>query len=188
MRVVQARTEAVKLRLKGMPPEAVAEQLDLTIQEVKDLFATYLIENYSELSEIELRLTQLARLEAMISMLWNQVAAGDELSEGKQTANMLKVIEEINKLMGLYKDPLKDAQVQLTKAQTNLIHMVMTEMRGRVLAQVLEGVRAVGRDLELDDTQDEQLRHQVEAGFSQWYAVAYNDSIRTMKETEGITQ
>ena len=47
----------------------------------------------------------------MIGMLYSTVEAGDQFSEGRQTANMLKVIEEINKLLGLHRDPLRDAQV-----------------------------------------------------------------------------
>ncbi len=184
MRVVDARSEAVKLRLKGMMPESVAKELDLSVKEVNDLFSTYLLENYSELGEVELRLTQLARLESMISMLWAQVEAGDQFSEGKQTANMLKVIEEINKLMGLYRDPLRDAQVELTKAHTEKVHMIMTEMRARVLTQVLEGVREISDGLKITDGEQEFLRNQVESRFSQWYAEAYNGSIRTMKELE----
>ena len=127
MKTVDARAEVVRLRLRGATPQSVAEELGLRLEEVQTFFREFLQNNYSDLGEIEMRLTQLARLEAMVGMLYSTVEAGDQFSEGRQTANMLKVIEEINKLLGLHRDPLRDAQVQLTKAQTELVHLVMTD-------------------------------------------------------------
>ena len=132
MRKVDARQEVVRLRLRGTQPQAVADELGLTVEEVHTFFREFLERNYTDLGEVEMRLTQLARLESMVNMLWSTVEAGDQLSEGRQTANMLKVIEEINKLLGLHRDPLRDAQVQLTKVQTELVHLVMTELRTRM--------------------------------------------------------
>lgn len=184
MRKVDARQEVVRLRLRGTQPQAVAEDLGLTVEEVHTFFREFLERNYTDLGEVEMRLTQLARLESMVNMLWSTVEAGDQLSEGRQTANMLKVIEEINKLLGLHRDPLRDAQVQLTKVQTELVHLVMTELRTRMLTQVMQGVRAI---LDAEDTSEqvtEAITIAVDSSWSEWFSSAYDVSIKAVKQIE----
>lgn len=184
MEAVDARSEVVRLRLRGMSPEMVAVNLGLTVVEVNGFFRSFLTTNYSDLGEVELRLTQLARLESMIGMLWNTVESGDQFTEGKQTANMLKVIEAINELMGLHRDPLREAQVQLTKAQTELVHLVMTELRGQMLSKVQTGVREIADRESLSETAREQLAIQVDSGWSKWYAEAYAVAIKSVQQIE----
>lgn len=184
MEAVNARTEVIRRRLKGISPEMVAEDLGLSVVEVNSFFRSFLTTNYSDLGEVELRLTQLARLDSMISMLWDTVQAGDTFTEGRQTANMLKVIEELNKLMGLHRDPLREAQVQLTKAQTELVHLVMTEMRGQMLTKVQAGVREIADRESLDETAREQLSIQVDSSWSKWYAEAYAVAVKSVREIE----
>lgn len=184
MRKVDARQEVVRLRLRGTQPQAVADELGLTVEEVHTFFREFLERNYTDLGEVEMRLTQLARLESMVNMLWSTVEAGDQLSEGRQTANMLKVIEEINKLLGLHRDPLRDAQVQLTKVQTELVHLVMTELRTRMLTQVMQGVRGI---LDAEDTSEqvtEAITIAVDSSWSEWFSSAYDVSIKTVKQIE----
>lgn len=184
MEAVDARQEAVRLRLRGLPPEQVAEKLGLPVEEIQRFLREYLTTNYTDLGEVELRLIQLARLESLVNMLWDAVASGDALTEGKQTANFLKAIEAINELMGLHRDPLKEAQVQLTKAQTELVHLVMTELRGQLLAQVQEAVRAIADREELSEAVREQLSIQVDSGWSKWFASAYDVSIKSIQQIE----
>lgn len=184
MEAIDARSQVVKLRLRGMPPEQIAQQTGLTLEEVNTFFRTFLTNNYSDLGEVELRLTQLARLESMVGMLWNTVEAGDQFTEGKQTANMIKVIEAINELMGLHRDPLKEAQVQLTKAQTELVHLVMTELRGQLLIQLMDGVRGALEAEGVGATASEIIRTLVETSYPKWYAEAYDRSIVTIKQIE----
>lgn len=184
MRKVDARQEVVRLRLRGTQPQAVADELGLTVEEVHTFFREFLQRNYTDLGEVEMRLTQLARLESMVNMLWSTVEAGDQLSEGRQTANMLKVIEEINKLLGLHRDPLRDAQVQLTKVQTELVHLVMTELRTRMLTQVMQGVRGI---LDAEDTSEqvtEAITVAVDSSWSEWFSSAYDVSIKAVKQIE----
>lgn len=184
MRKVDARQEVVRLRLRGTQPQAVADELGLTVEEVHTFFREFLERNYTDLGEVEMRLTQLARLESMVNMLWSTVEAGDQLSEGRQTANMLKVIEEINKLLGLHRDPLRDAQVQLTKVQTELVHLVMTELRTKMLTQVMQGVRGI---LDAEDTSEqvtEAITIAVDSSWSEWFSSAYDVSIKAVKQIE----
>lgn len=184
MRKVDARQEVVRLRLRGTQPQAVADELGLTVEEVHTFFREFLERNYTDLGEVEMRLTQLARLESMVNMLWSTVEAGDQLSEGRQTANMLKVIEEINKLLGLHRDPLRDAQVQLTKVQTELVHLVMTELRTRMLTQVMQGVRGILDAEDMPEQVTEAITIAVDSSWSEWFSSAYDVSIKTVKQIE----
>lgn len=184
MRKVDARQEVVRLRLRGTQPQAVADELGLTVEEVHTFFREFLQRNYTDLGEVEMRLTQLARLESMVNMLWSTVEAGDQLSEGRQTANMLKVIEEINKLLGLHRDPLRDAQVQLTKVQTELVHLVMTELRTRMLTQVMQGVRGILDAEDMSEQVTEAITIAVDSSWSEWFSSAYDVSIKTVKQIE----
>lgn len=184
MRKVDARQEVVRLRLRGTQPQAVADELGLTVEEVHAFFREFLQRNYTDLGEVEMRLTQLARLESMVNMVWNTVEAGDQLTEGRQTANMLKVIEEINNLLGLHRDPLRDAQVQLTKAQTELVHLVMTELRARMLTQVMQGVRGILDTEDLPGPVVEAITTAVDSSWSEWFSSAYDVSIKTVKQIE----
>lgn len=184
MRKVDARQEVVRLRLRGTQPQAVADELGLTVEEVHTFFREFLERNYTDLGEVEMRLTQLARLESMVNMLWSTVEAGDQLSEGRQTANMLKVIEEINKLLGLHRDPLRDAQVQLTKVQTELVHLVMTELRTRMLTQVMQGVRGILDAEDMPEQVSEAITIAVDSSWSEWFSSAYDVSIKTVKQIE----
>lgn len=184
MKAVDARSEVVQLRLRGVPAQSVADELDLDLATVQKFFREFLENNYSDLGEIEMRLTQLARLDAMVNMLWDTVRAGDQISEGRQTANLIKIIEEINKLLGLHRDPLRDAQVQLTKAQTELVHLVFTELRSRMLSQVMQGVRGVIEAEELPDPVIEAVTTAVDSSWSEWFSSAYDVSIKAVKSIE----
>lgn len=182
---VNARQEAIKRRLRGIPTEDVARGLGLTTAEVEGYFRDYLETNYSLLGEVEMRLMQLARLDSMVNTLWDRVNNAHLDEEGKHTANLLKVIEAINALMGLHRDPLRQAQVELTKAQTEMVHTVMAEMRGQMLERTLAGVRAVLREYELDDDQVEMVRTGLESAWGSWFRDAYDVSVKTIKEVEG---
>lgn len=187
---VDPRTEVIKRRLRGQPYETISADLGLTTEQVKDYFRSFLVDNYSDLGEVELRLTQLARLEKMVDFLWDTVQAGDLSSEGKQTANLLKVIEALNELMGLNRDPLRDAQVQLTQAQTELVHTVLAEVRGQMLTHTLQGVREVivqcsrGMDQAVVEQTLEVSRNMLEAAWSDWFASASEKSVELVKRIE----
>jgi len=185
---LDARTESIRRRVRGQTFEKIGQDLGIGSEAAKEYWRSFLVNNYSDLGEVELRLTQLARLERMVDMLWDAVEGGDLGTEGKQTANLLKVLEAVNDLMGLHRDPLKDAQVQLTKAQTDLMHMVMSELRGAMLNQTLEGIRATVDDLGLAPQAAELLRTRIETQWSRWYASATEDSMRSVQMIEQAQQ
>lgn len=182
---VSARQRIIERRLKGVSPEKVARDLDLPLAEVQDTFRSYLIENYSELGEVELRLTQMARLDSIITFLWDQVSAGDFASEGKQTKNLLDVIKELNLLMGLHRDPLRDAKVELTNAQRDLAYMVISQMRAELLNLAAAGVRRSLEASGADPLVVERVRTELESAWGRWYADAYETSVTRIKEVEG---
>jgi 3-methyladenine DNA glycosylase Mpg len=105
--------------------------------------------------------------------------------EGKQAAVLLKVIEAINNLMGLHRDPLRQAQVDLTRAQTELVHTMMAELRGQMLERTMAGVRAVLREFDLREDQVELVRTGLESAWGGWFRDAYDVSVKTIKEVEG---
>lgn len=182
---VNARDEAIKGRLRGIPTETLARNLGLKNEEVEEYFRDYLEENYSRLGEVEMRLMQLARLESLINVLVDRVNNIHLDEEGKQAAVLLKVIEAINNLMGLHRDPLRQAQVDLTRAQTELVHTMMAELRGQMLERTMAGVRAVLREFDLREDQVELVRTGLESAWGGWFRDAYDVSVKTIKEVEG---
>lgn len=184
---VDPRTEVIKRRLRGQTYEAVSADLGLSLERVKEYFRSFLADNYSDLGEVELRLTQLARLERMVDFLWDTVQNGDLSTEGKQTANLLKVIEALNDLMALHRDPLRDAQVQLTQVQTELVHTVLSELRLHLLTQAVQGLREVitdsgeGVEPQVMERLVETSRARLEASWSEWFADASEKSVQLVK-------
>lgn len=187
---VDPRTEVIRRRVRGQPYEVISADLGLSLERVKEYFRSFLADNYSDLGEVELRLTQLARLERMVDFLWDTVQAGDLSTEGKQTANLLKVIEALNELMGLNRDPLRDAQVQLTQVQTELVHTVLAEVRAHMLSKTLQGVREViistseGVEPQVVERVVETSRSALEAGWSDWFAQASEKSVELVKRID----
>lgn len=154
-----------------------------TPEQVHKIWTDYLNKNYSPSTEIEMRFLSLARLERLLDLLWNQVEGGDFATEGKQTANVIKVIERINELMGLNRDPLKEAQVELTKAQTQMVYGILVQLRVSLLNKVMRSVDT----LELDDNQRETTRTQIEASWSDWFHEASTMAWEQVKEGEEVT-
>lgn len=160
----------VQLRVKGDTFADIAAVTGLPAARCAEIFHSYLHESYSHVSELELRWTQLKRLESMLSFLWEIVRSGDALTEGRQSSNALKIIEEINKLMGLYRDPLRDAQVELAKAQAELVYEILANMRSNLLEYVVEGIRAQLE--ELPEHTGDRLKEYIEASWPAWYVEA----------------
>src|SRR5690625_7566421 len=87
--------------IRGRSMASIAERMDITPEEVHEIWRQHLAENYSPWTEIEMRYLSLARMERLLDILWTQVEAGDFATEGKQTTNVIKVIDQINELMAL---------------------------------------------------------------------------------------
>lgn len=183
MKVVDVRKEVVRLRVRGKDFSEIADELNLASAErAREIFFEHMQRSYSESSPEEMRFLQLKRLESMIDFLWDIVKVGDAASEGKQTANVIKIIEEINKLMGLHKDPLVEAQVRLTEAQISVIYETMAAMRTEMLMRALDGLRPVTNKLDAADA--ERVRVAIESGWATWHqeAATYALENATTKE------
>ena len=183
MKVVDVRKEVVRLRVRGKDFGEIADELNLASAErAREIFFEHMQRSYSESSPEEMRFLQLKRLESMIDFLWDIVKVGDAASEGKQTANVIKIIEEINKLMGLHKDPLVEAQVRLTEAQISVIYETMALMRTEMLNRALDGIRSVTNKLDAIDA--ERVRVAIESGWATWHqeAATYALENATTKE------
>lgn len=167
----------VDLRVKGETFVDIAHQVGLPAERCAEIFHKYLHESYSGVSEVEMRLTQLKRLESLLSYLWDIVRSGDAMTEGRQTANAIKIIEQINVLMGVHRDPLRDAQVELTKAQTDLLYGVLTHMRMVMLEHVNNGLRqAFAAHAGVSEDAGEYLREYLESKWPSWHAVSVNEA------------
>lgn len=166
--------------IRGKPMAVIAENMGISPEDVHKIWREHLAENYSPWTEIEMRYLSLARMERLLDLLWNHVEAGDYSTEGKQTANIIKVIEKINELMALNRDPLTEAKVELTKAQTSLIHGLLAQLRVDLLNQVSDAVQ----QLDLPDHQMELVRTQLESQWSSWYHQAAQKALEVARAEE----
>lgn len=183
LEVVDTTREIVNMRVRGKDFGQIADKLGMTAARAREKFLEYMHEAYADSDDVEMRFLQLKRLEKMVDFLWDQVAAGDALTEGKQTANLIKVIEEINKLMGLHRDQLADAQVKLAEAQTALVYEVMSTMRSAMLDRALEDLRPATRNL--DATDAERIRSQIESSWARWHQAAMSEAVVLIEGEEG---
>lgn len=184
-REVDPAQEVVDRRVKGETFADIGAALQLPPERCAQLFHEYLNDSYGNISDVEMRLTQLKRLESLLSYLWDIVRSGDALTEGRQTANAIKIIEQINTLMGLHRDPLRDAQVELTKAQTELLYGVLVHMRTALLDRLVEGLRPLlTTEAGVPIETSEHLRSYIEAHWPRWHADAVTESKALLTGTD----
>lgn len=168
LEITDVPSEVVKLRVRGKDFPEIADALNLiSAERAREIFFEYMRKSYANSSPEEMRFLQLKRMESLVDILWGTVKEGDVVSEGRQTANLIKIIEEINKLMGLHRDPLLEAQVKLTEAQIDLVYQTMALMRAEMLQRALDGLRPVTNMLPAVDS--ERVRVAVESGWADWH-------------------
>lgn len=168
LEITDVPSEVVKLRVRGKDFPEIADALNLiSAERAREIFFEYMRKAYANSSPEEMRFLQLKRMESLVDILWGTVKEGDVISEGRQTANLIKIIEEINKLMGLHRDPLLEAQVKLTEAQIDLVYQTMALMRAEMLQRALDGLRPVTNMLPAVDS--ERVRVAVESGWADWH-------------------
>lgn len=91
---------AVALRMAGGSYSSIAEQLDLSVEEVEDLVAVELAGRSGESSEVTARL-DLARLDALLLAVWKSAARGDSTA----VSQALKITEQRAALLDRIGDP-----------------------------------------------------------------------------------
>jgi hypothetical protein len=133
----------VDLSAQGLTLAQVAAKVGMDEASVHRRMTAYLESQATSLSVVQMRMLQLRRLEHIISALWEQVMAGDLLTQGRNVKNLIDVITQITELMDLKKDRLRDEQVRLTQAQTQ---MVLAAVDGVRLGMLDKVVSLVGSD------------------------------------------
>lgn len=140
-------TEAmVEQRARGKTFAQISVKMGIPAEECAARVHDYLTSAYSATSIVEMRMLQLRRFEMVIDALWDQVRQGDLVLEGKGATNLLNTMNHITELMDLKKDRLRDEQVQLTRAHTQLIMGTLDSVRLQMLDVVINMVRDHGDD------------------------------------------
>lgn len=133
----------VDLSAQGMTLAEVSARVGLKPDVCHQRMTRYLENQASSMSVLQMRMLQLRRLEFIIGFLWEQVEAGDLATQGRNVKNLIDTINQITELMDLRKDRLRDEQVRLTQAQTQLVLTAVDAVRLQMLERV---VQAAGED------------------------------------------
>lgn len=173
--------ELVNLRAKGRTWMQIQIETGIPAQSAAVRVSDYLNGQYASTSIEEARQLQIRRLEMIMGYLYEQVAAGDFLTQGRHTTNLIATIQQVTELLDLKKDRLKDEQVRLTQEQTGLIGIILDEVRAAVLDMVMQllterstyhadtGKRSV------DDVAG--LRAVLERDWGGWFATAASNAL-----------
>lgn len=103
-------------RISGMPPEEIAQRLQLTVGQVDDIL-TRLRQRAEARTPTEIRWLQTERIESIINSLWNMVTNGAV----EQIELALKAIERLNKMYELESEKVKIELDYVTEGQAEVI-------------------------------------------------------------------
>lgn len=123
---------------QGMTLAQIAARTGMEIEAVHERMNAYLENQATSMSIVQMRMLQLARLERILGALWQQVMDGDLLTQGRNAKNLIETVREITELMDLKKDRLRDEQIRLTQAQTQLVTTAIEALRVGMLEKVVE--------------------------------------------------
>lgn len=123
---------------QGMTLAQIAARTGMEIEAVHERMNAYLEDQATSMSIVQMRMLQLARLERILGALWQQVMDGDLLTQGRNAKNLIETVREITELMDLKKDRLRDEQIRLTQAQTQLVTTAIEALRVGMLEKVVE--------------------------------------------------
>lgn len=123
---------------QGMTLAQISARVGMDVEAVHERMTSYLENQATSMSVVQMRMLQLTRLERVIGALWQQVMDGDLLTQGRNVKNMIETIREITELMDLKKDRLRDEQVRLTQAQTQLVTTAIDVIRVNMLEKIVD--------------------------------------------------
>lgn len=123
---------------QGMTLAQISARVGMDVEAVHERMTSYLENQATSMSVVQMRMLQLNRLERVIGALWQQVMDGDLLTQGRNVKNMIDTIREITELMDLKKDRLRDEQVRLTQAQTQLVTASIEAIRVGMLEKIVD--------------------------------------------------
>lgn len=136
----------VDLSAQGLTLAQIAKKTGMPEEVCHERMTVFLESQATSMSVVQMRMLQLRRLEHIIGALWDQVMAGDLLTQGRNVKNLLDTITQITELMDLKKDRLRDEQVRLTQAQTQLVMAAVDRARVEMLDKVVSAVGEEHRD------------------------------------------
>lgn len=128
----------VDLSARGMTLAQIAAKVGLEPPVVHERMTSFLENQATSMSIVQMRMLQLRRLERIMNAIDDQVMGGDLLTQGRNVKNLIDVIREVTELMDLKKDRLRDEQVRLTQAQTALVLRSLGVPQQVLLAEILE--------------------------------------------------
>lgn len=123
---------------QGMTLAQISARVGMDIEAVHERMNAYLENQATSMSLVQMRMLQLARLERILGALWQQVMDGDLLTQGRNAKNLIETVREITELMDLKKDRLRDEQIRLTRAQTQLVTTAIEAIQVGMLEKVVE--------------------------------------------------
>lgn len=123
---------------QGMTLAQISARVGMDIEAVHERMNAYLENQATSMSLVQMRMLQLARLERILGALWQQVMDGDLLTQGRNAKNLIETVREITELMDLKKDRLRDEQIRLTRAQTQLVPTAIEAIQVGMLEKVVE--------------------------------------------------
>lgn len=123
---------------QGMTLAQIAARVGMDVEAVHERMTAFLENQATSMSVVQMRMLQLNRLERIIGALWDQVMAGDLMTQGRNVKNLIDTVREITELMDLKKDRLRDEQVRLTQAQTQLVTASIEMLQVGMLEKILD--------------------------------------------------
>lgn len=173
--------ELVTLRAKGRTWAQIEAEAGVPAAQCAVLVQNYLNSSYSGTSVSDVRQLQIRRLEMLMGYLWEQVEAGDFLTQGRNTTNLINVIQQVTELLDLRKDRLRDEQIRLTQEQSGLLITMMDAIKVDVMDMLLNMLTAasvydpaVGQRSIPDLT---TVRARLEREWSGWFAEAADKAL-----------
>ena len=85
----------VDMSAQGMTLAQVAARVGMSESACHVRMTSYLENQATSMSVVQMRMLQLRRMEQIIGALWDQVMSGDLMTQGRNVKNMIDVIREI---------------------------------------------------------------------------------------------
>jgi hypothetical protein len=130
--------ELVTLRAKGRTWAQIEAESGIPAAQAAVRVQEYLRTSYTDTTVTDARQLQIRRLEMLMGYLWEQVEAGDFLTQGRNTTNLINVIQQVTDLLDLKSDRLRDAQIQLTQEQGGLILVILQAIQATLMNNILD--------------------------------------------------
>jgi hypothetical protein len=130
--------ELVTLRAKGRTWAQIEAESGIPAAQCAVRVQEYLRTSYTDATVTDARQLQIRRLEMLMGYLWEQVEAGDFLTQGRNTTNLINVIQQVTELLDLKSDRLRDAQIQLTQEQGGLILVILQAIQATLMNNILD--------------------------------------------------